>query len=56
MLPVIRTRKLSLVEEDRKLPAASEITVLFLNMSEYLGDLPEPVVISKVADEKFKIE
>jgi hypothetical protein len=56
LLPVVRTGQLSFVEEDRKLPATSEIAVLFLNTSNYLSDLPQPVVTSRVADEKFEIE
>jgi hypothetical protein len=35
---------------------AGKITVFFLNASNYLSDLPQPVIKATVADKKFEIE
>ena len=56
MPPVVHTGKLPFVEEDAEFPATSELTVFVLNASDDLRDLPLPVVVAGVTDEKIEVE
>ena len=55
MPPVVHTDEVALVEEDSEFLAASEITVFLLDVSNELGDVPLPVVLAGVADEKIEV-